>query len=164
MDGFHFGLKNRNIYFNTSYKNKFVDNWRIKTGFSFTNDHSNLKIIDDLATDNENSMHFKVMLKKQFSNRFKISFGSEYFMPDFDEDCIPNNSNKLTYGFNNNIFASFIETDILFSKNLATKIGIRAEHSELLNETTISPRISLASQSEQKSAIFFGFWSILSES
>ena len=144
VDGFRFGLNNRNLYFNTSYKNRFGDNWKIETGFSFTNDYSNINIIDDLVTDNENSMHFKVKLKKQFSNRFKISFGSEYFMTDFNEDYTPNNGLKLTYGFNNNILASFVETDIFFSKNLATKIGIRAENSELLNEFTISPRVSLA--------------------
>tara|TARA_R110002049_G_scaffold4842_6_gene34217 strand:- start:7771 stop:9927 length:2157 start_codon:yes stop_codon:yes gene_type:complete len=143
-DGLRFGLKNRNLYFNTSYKNKFGDNWKLETGMSFTNDHSNIKIINDVVTGNENSMHFKVKLKKQFSNRFKISFGSEYFATDFKEDYAANNSNNIEYGFNNNIFASFIETDIFFSKNLATKIGIRAENSELLNEFTISPRISLA--------------------
>ena len=147
VEGFRFGLKNRNLYFNTSYKNKFGDNWRLETGMSFTNDYSNIKIIDDLVTDNENSMHFKVKLKKQFSNRFKISFGSEYFITNFNEDYTANNSNKFQYGFNNNIFASFAETDIFFSKNLATKIGIRLEHSELLNEFTISPRLSLAYKS-----------------
>ena len=143
-DGLRFGLKNRNLYFNTSYKNKFGDNWKIETGLSFTNDHSNLKIIDDKITSNENSVHLKVKLKKQFSNRFKISFGSEYFITDFNESYTPNNSNKFDYGFNNNIFATFAETDIFFSKNLATKIGVRAEHSQLLNESTISPRVSLA--------------------
>ena len=143
-DGLRFGLQNRNLYFNTSYKNKFGDNWKIETGLSFTNDHTNLKIIDDKIASNENSLHLKVKLKKQFSNRFKISFGSEYFTTDFNESYTPNNSNKFDYGFNNNIFATFAETDIFFSKNLATKIGVRAEHSQLLNESTISPRISLA--------------------
>ena len=157
VDGFRFGLNNRNLYFNTSYKNRFGDNWKIETGFSFTNDYSNINIIDDLVTDNENSMHFKVKLKKQFSNRFKISFGSEYFMTDFNEDYTPNNGLKLTYGFNNNILASFAETDIFFSKNLATKIGIRAENSELLNEFTISPRVSLAYKAGKNSQLSLAY-------
>jgi outer membrane cobalamin receptor len=150
-DGFRFGLNNRNLYFNTSYKNKFGDNWKVETGLSFTNDHSNIKIIDDLVTDNENSMHFKVKLKKQFSNRFKISVGSEYFITNFDEEYTNTTNQKFEYGFNNNIFASFAETDIFFSKNLATKIGIRAEHSELLNEFTISPRASISFKSGKNS-------------
>jgi hypothetical protein len=65
INGFRFGLNNRNLYVNTSYNNKFGDNWRIATGLSFTNDHSNIKILDDLVIDNENSMHLKVKIKKK---------------------------------------------------------------------------------------------------
>ena len=146
-DGFRFGLNNRNIYFNGSYKNKFGNNWRLETAVSYTNDYSNINIIDDTVTDNENSMHFKIKLRKRFSNRFKLNFGSEYFMTDFTEDYTPNNSQKFTYDFDNNIFASYIETDIFFSKNLASKVGIRAEYSELLNEFTLSPRVSISYKS-----------------
>ncbi|MCG1035632.1 TonB-dependent receptor [Polaribacter sargassicola] len=150
-DGLRFGLKNRNLYFNTSYKNKFANNWRLETGFSFANDHSNIKIIDDSVTDIENSMHFKIKLKKAFSNRFKISFGSEYFITDFNEDYTTESNKKYNLNFNNNIFASFAETDIFFSKNLAAKVGIRAENSELLNEFTLSPRASLAYKASKNS-------------
>lgn len=150
-DGFHFGLQNRNLYFNSSYKNKFSDNWKLETGLSFTNDHSNLKIIDDKIDNTENSVHFKIKLKKQFTTRFKISFGSEYFITNFDESYTQINAQKFTYGFKNNLFASFAETDIFFSKNLVTKIGVRAEHSGLLNEFTISPRVSLSYKSGKNS-------------
>ncbi len=150
-DGFRFGLQNRNLYFNSSYKNKFGDNWKLETGLSFTNDHSNLKIIDDKVDNTENSAHFKIKLKKQFTTRFKISFGSEYFSTNFDESYTQINTQKFNYGFNNNLFASFAETDIFFSKNLATKIGIRAEYSGLLNEFTISPRASLSYKSGKNS-------------
>jgi hypothetical protein len=83
-------------------------------------------------------------LKKNFSNRFKITFGSEYFITDFNEDYDSFTVGDFSYGFDNNLFASFVETDIFFSKNLAAKIGVRAENSELLNEFTLSPRTSVA--------------------
>src|SRR5690606_7097747 len=35
-NGFRFGLKNRNIYLNGSYKNALANNWSFLTGFSFT--------------------------------------------------------------------------------------------------------------------------------
>lgn len=157
INGFRFGLNNRNLYVNTSYKNKFGDNWRIATGLSFTNDHSNIKILDDLVIDNENSMHLKVKIKKQISNRFKISVGSEYFITDFDEEYITNTNEKYEYGFNNNIFASFAETAIFFSKNLVTKIGIRGEYSELLDEFRLSPRASISFKSGKKSQFSFAY-------
>ncbi|WP_339660660.1 TonB-dependent receptor [uncultured Polaribacter sp.] len=157
MDGFHFGLQNRNLYFNTSYKNKLGNNWKFETGLSFTNDNSNLKIMDDTVDANENSAHFKVKLYKQFSNRFKISFGSEYFATNFDENYTEISHQKYKYGFDNNLFASFAETDIFFSKNLAAKIGIRAENSSLLNEFTVSPRASISYKSGENSQFSFAY-------
>jgi outer membrane cobalamin receptor len=143
-DGLRFGLNNRNLYINSSYKNKIGNNWRIENGLSFTNDNSTVKIEDDNIDNTENSAHLKVKLNKQFSSRFKVSFGSEYFITKFDETYNPINNQTFNYGFSNNLFASFTETDIFFSKNLAIKIGIRAENSSLLNEFTISPRVSLS--------------------
>ena len=150
-DGFRFGLQNRNLYFNTSYKNNLGNNWKIETGLSFTNDNSSLKIIDDLLGSNENSLHFKVKLRKQITNRFKFSLGSEYFITNFDENYTPINNQTFDYGFNSKLFASFIETDVFFSKNLAAKIGIRAEQSSLLNEFTLSPRASISYKSGKNS-------------
>ena len=156
-DGFRFGLKNRNLYFNASYKNKFGNNWKYETGVSFTNDNSNLKIIDDKVNNNKNAAHFKVTLRKNFSNRFKLKFGSEYFISDYNESYTPINNSKFNYGFDNNIAASFVETDIFFSKNLATKIGVRAENTSLLNEFTISPRASIAYKSSKNSQFSFAY-------
>jgi hypothetical protein len=146
-DGLRFGLNNRNLYFNGSYKNKFSNNWKYETSLSYTNDNSNIKIIDDLVNTNVNSFHFKAKLKKRFSSRARLSFGSEYFITNYDESYTPFNTTKFNYGFDNNIFASFLETDFFFSKKLATKIGIRAEYSELLNEFTLSPRASISYKS-----------------
>ncbi|WP_439130620.1 TonB-dependent receptor [Polaribacter sp.] len=150
-DGFRFGLRNRNLYINSTYKNKFGNNWRIQTGISFTNDNSTLKIIDDQINNSENSAHFKLKIKKQFTNRFRISMGSEYFITNFDEKYTPNNGKAFEYGFNNNVFASFAETDVFFSKNLAAKLGVRAEHSNVLNQFTLSPRASLSYKSGKSS-------------
>ena len=156
-DGFRLGLKNRNLYFNSSYNNRFGNNWKIETGLSFTNDNSELNIIDDKLNSNENAAHFKIKLRKRFSNRFKMSFGSEYFISNYNESYTPINNTKFDYGFNNKIFASFLETDIYFSKNLATKIGVRAENTALLNEFTISPRASISYKSGKNSQFSFAY-------
>ena len=150
-DGFRLGLNNRNLYFNGSYKNKFGNNWKYETAISYTNDNTNVKIIDDLVNSNDNSFHFKAKVKKRFSSRARLSFGAEYFMTNYNENYTENNSNQFAYGFDNNIFASFIETDIFFSKELAVKVGVRAENSELLNEFTISPRTSISYKSGKNS-------------
>ncbi len=148
-DGFRFGLQNRNLYFNASYKNKFGNNWKYETALSYTNDHTNIKIIEDKVASNDNSYHFKTKLKKRFYSRIRLNFGAEYFITNYDESYTPENSTKFNYGFNNNIFASFVETDIFFSKDLAAKVGVRAENSELLNQFTIAPRASVSYKSSK---------------
>jgi len=150
-DGFRIGLNNRNLYFNASYKNKFGNNWRYETIASFTNDHTNTKIIKDNLNSNENSLHLKAKLKKRFSSRARLSFGGEYFNTNYDENYTPINNSKFKYGFNNRILATFIETDIFFSKNLATKVGVRAENTSLLHEFTVSPRASVSYKSSKNS-------------
>lgn len=150
-NGFRFGLKNRNIYLNGSYKNALANNWSVLTGFSFTNDNSNLTIEKDKVHDNENSAHFKVKLKKHYSSRFKLSFGAEYFMTKFNENYTEKNTNNFKYGFDNNSIGTFAEADVFFSKKLASKIGIRGEYSYLLNEFTVSPRASIAYKTAENS-------------
>jgi hypothetical protein len=151
VDGFRFGITNRNLYLNTSYKNNLGNNWKIETGLSFTNDNSSLKISDDLVDNNENSAHFKVKIKKQFTNRLFISIGSEYFVTNFDENYTAFKNQQFKYGFNNQLFATFAETDVFFSKYVAAKIGIRAEKSSLTDEFTISPRVSVSYKSGKDS-------------
>lgn len=157
IDGVRVGLQNRNLYFNGSYKNKFGNNWRLETGFSVTNDNSNIKIIEDKVNSNDNSFHVKTKIKKRFSSRVRLSFGAEYFHTNYDESYTPENSSKYNYGFNNNIFASFVETDVFFSKKLATKIGVRAENSSVLNEFTLSPRASISYKSRENSQVSLAY-------
>lgn len=156
-DGFRFGLKNRNLYFNGSYKQHLANNWTVTGGVSFTNDNSKINILDDKVVDNENSAHVKATLKKRFSNRFKLNFGAEYFITDFSEDYRSETNGNTTYGFDNNIFGSFIEADIFFSKKLATKVGVRMENSELLDEFTISPRASIAYKPGENAQFSFAY-------
>jgi hypothetical protein len=150
-NGFRFGLENRNLYINTSYKGFLSNDWTILTGFSFANDLSNIKIENDDVVDSENSAHFKVALKKHFSNRFKLSVGAEYFATHFSEEYNGAVNGNFKYGFDNNLLGTYAETDIFFSKSLASKIGVRAEYSELLKEFTLSPRVSIAYKSADNS-------------
>ncbi|MDY0780030.1 TonB-dependent receptor [Tenacibaculum sp. IB213877] len=146
-NGFRFALQNLNLYFNGSYKQPLGNDWTIFGGLSYTNDNSDIKIEENKVDDNENSAHLKVKFNKRFSNRFKVSFGTEYFITDFSEGYNESGGNNFNYGFNNNIFGVFTEADIFFSKKLAAKVGVRAENAEVFNQFMVSPRASLAYKS-----------------
>ncbi len=141
VDGFRLGIENRNLYFNGSYKKRFDNNLKVLAGVSYTNDFSNIHILEDNIQDTENSFHAKVKLQKKVSSSVRLSFGTEYFLTLFDEKF---NNSVFSYDFSNDIFGTFLETDIYFSKKIASKVGVRIENSEMLNQFTISPRFSLA--------------------
>lgn len=142
-EGLDFKLNNNNFYLNTSYKGALGNNWGVQTGLSYTYAKNDINVMASDISDTENSAHLKVKLRKRFNSRFKLSFGAEQFITDFDENFKDASINE-TYGFKNNISAGFAEADLIFSKSLALKVGLRADHSSIFNETKVAPRAALA--------------------
>ncbi|MFP4846408.1 TonB-dependent receptor [Winogradskyella sp. PE311] len=142
-EGVDFALNNNNFYLNTSYKGILGNNWSVQTGLSYTFAKNDISVITNNIEDKENSAHFKLKVKKRFNSRFKLSFGGEQFITDFNEN-FRNSDFNLSYGFKNNITAGFAEADLIFSKDLALKVGVRADHSSLFDETDIAPRMAIA--------------------
>lgn len=137
-------LNNNNFYLNTSYKGNFAGNWQITSGLSYGISKNNINIDLDTITNNEDAAHLKLKFKKSFSNRLKLSIGSDYFTTKFNEDFKESSGSISASGYHSNIAAVFTEADIFFSKKLAAKIGLRASNNDLLKESTISPRVSIA--------------------
>ena len=143
-DKIRVSVSNNNFYFNTSYNGRFRTGWQVVTGLSYGYSKNQIGLDLDNVVNDENAAHLKLKLKKKFSNYFKLSFGSDYFITKFDEDFIPNIGSTKSNGYNSNIAAIFTEADILFSKKFAAKVGLRASYNDLLKESAISPRISMA--------------------
>lgn len=156
-EGVYFKLDNKNLYFNGSYQGILNDTWSVQGGFSFTYANNNLNIIENTIKNSENSVHTKLKFKNRISNRFKLYFGAEYFATNFDENYSDEFIDNAKYGYNNNIAAAFIETDIFISKNLAFKTGLRTEYGELFKDFTIAPRLSLAYKTSSKSQMSLAY-------
>ncbi len=150
-NGFRFGLQNHNMYVNGSYSQQLNDNWNVSGGLSFTHDNSDINLQQDIVDNQENALHAKIKLKKHFSNRFKLSFGTELFSRVFEEIYESNQGSLYKNQFTNNLLATFAESDVYFSKKLAAKLGVRVEKNSLLNQFTFSPRVSLAYKSGKNS-------------
>ncbi|MEO6346288.1 MAG: TonB-dependent receptor [Aquaticitalea sp.] len=156
-EGVHFKLNNSNLYFNGSYQGMLNDEWSVFGGMSYTNGKTKLNIIDRDIDDTENSFHVKLKFKRNFNNRFKLYFGAEYFATNFAEVYSDTYVYPLNYGFKNNIASAFTEADIIFSKKLALKIGLRADYSELFKETDIAPRLSFAYKTGKNSQVSIAY-------
>src|SRR5690606_1028791 len=128
-EGIRFKLNNKNFYTNASFSEMLDNDWTIFAGGSYTYGNTKLGIDEGDIKDVEDSAHLKVKMKKSFSSRFILNFGAEQFVTDFSEYYNePAFAAKL--GFNNNISAVFTEADIIFSRKLALKLGVRGEYSE----------------------------------
>lgn len=155
-EGLYFKLNNKNFYTNASYSEKLNKGWSIFGGGSYT--YANTKVNIDKAhiKDVENSAHLKLKLNKRFSNYFKLNFGVEQFLTDFDEKYNASDF-SANIGFKNNVSAFFTEADIIFSRKLALKLGARGEYSELFKEVTVSPRVSFAFKTGKNSQLSLAY-------
>ena len=156
-DGVDFKLNNTNFYFNGSYQGVLSENWSLLSGASFTHAKNNLDIMDSDIANTENSFHAKTVLKRRFNNRLKLNFGAEYFATKFDETYEDTEVTEATYGYNNNIAATFVEADVMFSKDLALKAGARVEYNAIFDQTTVSPRLSVAYKTSSNSQISLAY-------
>jgi len=157
LAGVRFGMLNKNLYFNGSYKQILVNDWMLQTGLSYTNDYSKLTIISDDVRDIENSWHAKLKLKKRISNRLKFSFGGEYFNTNFNEEYKNNAPSVSRYTYASGVQAVFGESEVFFSKKIAAKVGVRVENVSLLKQTTVSPRVSLAYKTAENSQVSLAY-------
>lgn len=156
-EGINFGLKNRNLYINASYKGELGNDWRLATGASFANDHNDIKIEETNVDNDDNAAHLKIKLRKRFSNRFKLSFGAEQFLGNFKEEASIISFGNFQSSYKNNSTSAFSEANIFFNKKLAMQLGIRATHNTLLDFTKVSPRASLAYKIAEKSQVSLAY-------
>lgn len=150
-------LNNDNFYLNSSYKGNFGSNWQITSGVSYGYSKNKIKYNANDIDNEENSAHLKLKLKKNFSDRVKLSFGTDYFITKFNESFTINSRSSAAYGYDSNIAAVYTEADIFFSKKFAAKAGWRVSNNSLLNEIVISPRISLAYKMDKNSQLSMAY-------
>lgn len=105
----------------------------------------------------EHATHFKLKVKKSISDRFKLTFGADFFNTNFEENFNQANGFAFSSSYNANISAGYVESDIFFSKRLAAKVGIRASNNSMLKEFLIAPRASIAYKLNKTSQLSFAF-------
>lgn len=137
-------ITNDNFYLNTSYKGFFGDGWSTQTGFSYGYSHNDIGLGPNKVSNAEHSSHIKLKLGRKFSDRFKIAFGGNAFITDFNEEYAEPSGFSFNSGYANSIGAAYAEADFLFSSAFALKAGVRTSHSGILGETAVEPRVSLA--------------------
>ena len=159
-----FALKNRYMYHNLSWREKIGHGWKLNVGTSFSTNHDEIRselqdrnnVKQVLANDSifaiknfslENKGQYanaKVVFEKNLFSLNAVRFGGEYNYSNEKSFFTLYNGDVYPQVVKENILAAFAETDIYVTNDIAAKVGIRAEHSQLINKTNLAPRASVA--------------------
>jgi hypothetical protein len=153
-----FGLENLNWYNNLSWKESLNKGWKLNLGLGYSlnrddiqqqlqDQQNNPKTFAEPWLQNKNfNIHqrqdlsqVRLVMEKKLSGISVIRFGSEYQY----------SWNKTAYnGYNSlltdNYAAVFSEADLYITNDLAAKVGLREEHSSIIDKMNVAPRLSLA--------------------
>ncbi len=161
-----FGLTNHNWYNNLSWREYLNNGWKMDLGASYSTNLDNIgqKIENSLNQpqqfpDSVFWMNFKTfnidqrqdlsqvraVFDKKLGTLSAIRFGTEYWYSyNYQKYRTPQYGIDTTYKFKDNFNSLFVESDIYLTNALAAKVGVRYEHSTVINRSDLAPRVSLA--------------------
>lgn len=172
-----FTLRNFNTYQNINWKENLGKGWKFFSGISFSTNR------DDISNELENESGEKVLITNPIGYAFKnykvlskalytqarfvlekklnglniIRGGADYFYSRQQTDFTAYDSSTYQTTVKDNQVAIFGETDFYLSNDLAVKLGARLEHSSIMDEWNLAPRVSLAYKFRNKSQASFAY-------
>jgi hypothetical protein len=172
-----FTLRNFNTYQNINWKENLGKGWKFFSGISFSTNR------DDISNELENESGEKVVITNPIGYAFKnyevkaksiytqarfvfekklnglniIRGGADYFYSRQQSDFTAYDSSTYKTTVKDNLVAVFGETDFYLSNDLAVKLGARLEHSSIMDEWNLAPRLSLAYKFRNKSQASFAY-------
>jgi outer membrane cobalamin receptor len=133
-------LNSSNVYLNNTYNSMLGEKWMIKSGLAFNYDLQKFDLDkDQIATTNQ-TVQAKVGLSRFLNEQTEFKFGADWVHSSYEQKIRMGGDYRLP--FTNNQLSAFAEMEYKLSKKFATRLGVRAENSSLLNGTTLVPRLS----------------------
>ena len=156
-----FAIKNFNSYHNLSWKENMGSGWKVMLGVSYSHnkddinggmaDQQKQEVVLEGLEAKEFELHSKgefINSKAVFEKRLKalsaVRFGAEYNIAIDRTKYIDFDGNIYGGRLKSNLGAAFAEADVYVTNSLAAKAGVRLEHSSLIDEVNVAPRLSLA--------------------
>lgn len=138
-------LSNRYAYGNVAYQQPLNEKWNIRGGLSYNFNENALKLDGIPVNETERGFHTKLVLENSVSDKFEWRTGAEVISRKY----IASRQDSVTgliqsQSFNETIAASFIEGEAYASKYFVAKAGARFEYDNLIRQSSVDPRISLA--------------------
>src|SRR5665811_819739 len=127
----------------------------INTGTAFNLDNEKTNLPEQQLFTTKKNSQLKMSFTNFTSKKITTKIGADYIDYNYSQKITMDDNYWLE--FSNHQFSSFIESELKISSNLAFKAGLRAEHSTVLNETNLMPRLSAAVKTGKNSQISMAF-------
>jgi len=159
-----FGVKNINWYNNLSWREYLSNGWKMNLGASYSTNNDNVfqqvqnlknqpeqfsdstfwMLFKNLSLINRQDLsQVKAVFEKKLGGISALRFGGEYWYA-YNKQPFNQVNLDTVFTFKDNLTSLFAESDIYLTNELAAKVGVRFEHSSVINKSDIAPRISLA--------------------
>lgn len=148
---YEFFNRNKNLFTNASYSTFTEDGkWSSKIGFSHSHNVDELEVAISNADREDKRTQARWEGNHYFGNNKSstLSVGAE-----FHHIYEANIFNEFALNMTDNYCAAFVESEFYLSKNLAARVGVRAENSSYISKSNIAPRFSLAYKLNKESQI-----------
>lgn len=135
----YFRMKGGNFFFNTNVRDILWDDWAVFAGYSFSVDRDKINLTNDVINPEEILHTGKFTVTKNVLSNAFLTFGGEYQNINYDDSF-----NDFQFGVEESYIAGYAEADVFFTNDFAARLGLRGEHSKVINKFNVAPRISLA--------------------
>jgi vitamin B12 transporter len=164
-----FSLTNHNWYNNLSWREYLNNGWKMNLGASYStnldqfgqqvqNAYNQPRSFDTTVfwmnsknfaiNSRQDLSQLKAVFDKKLGGISSIRFGGEYWYAyntqKYTDTSLNVFYNGIVQKITDNYTAAFAESDIFLTNELAAKLGVRFEHSSLINKSDLAPRVSLA--------------------
>lgn len=142
-----FGLRNNNLYFNSSY-NHYFTRLTLRSSIAASNNVDGIDWGGLPASDRDWRLEWRGEALYNFGEKFKLLAGSELQRYQYNQAY-----DTFSTHFNEFLAAGYVEADWKPARWFAIKPGIRYEHSTLLDRSSLGPRVAMAVGTGQYSQI-----------
>ncbi|MFY0591522.1 TonB-dependent receptor [Roseivirga sp.] len=136
-------IDNKYFYVNANYKDILNKKWSVRGGLSTTYNKEDIGFNTDQIDETERGVHGKLAFNWDANEKISVNMGTEVFHKRFDREFEVTNAQDA-FNFEDNTMATFVESDYFASNKLILRTGLRFEHSSLLNQAWVSPRIAMS--------------------
>lgn len=142
-------LTNNYKYFNASYRDIIKNDWTIRGGLTYTTNTDDIIFNDFSFSDLSQGWHAKAAVNWDGHSKLSLNTGVELLTNQFKRTLGEGEQAEI-FDFNDDLTAGFAELDYFASNKFVIRTGLRIEHSSLLQDTWLSPRIAASYKATEK--------------